>query len=87
MPLDYKSAIISVTTVATLIKPNFDIEYLSVSSEDGDFYVRIKDESGWGDWIKVVAGVEFADEFDATSIEIKSATGTVNVDYYLRGDR
>lgn len=87
MPLDYKAATISVTTAATLVKPNFDIGYISVSSEDGDFYVRIKDESGWGDWIKIVAGVEFSDEFEANAIEIKSASGTINVDYYLRGER
>jgi hypothetical protein len=87
MPLDYKSATISVTTAGTVVDPNFDIDYFSVSSESGDFLFRLKDESGWGDWVSVAAGIAFEDTFKANQIEMKAATGTVSVDYYLKGNR
>ena len=87
MAADYKSEEISVTVTATTIDPNFDIEKLSILPVDGDILFRIKDESGWGDWIPVSSGIAFDEDFPCNKIQIKSATGTVTVQYFLKGER
>ena len=87
MANNYKSASISVTTSATQISPGWDIESLSVLPTDGDISVRLKNKNGWGDWIPVVEDVALNIEVECFRVEIKSQSGTVAVDYFLKGDK
>lgn len=87
MALDYKSEEISVTTDGTTITPEFDIQKVSLYAVDGNILFRIKDESGWGDYIPLNSGYSFDESFDCSRIEIKSISGTVKVQYFLKGER
>lgn len=87
MPLDYKSEEISVDTDGTVITPGFDIRNFSVFAVDGNILFRMKDESGWGDWVPLNSGSSFEERFDCSRIHIKSSSGTVAVQYFIKGDR
>lgn len=87
MALDYKAAQISVTVDETILTPSFGIAVFSIYAVDGAILFRLKDESGWGDWIPLNSGGVFDGRFDCTRIALKSSTGTVVVQYFLQGER
>jgi hypothetical protein len=80
----YKAATVSVTDSDwTEIYPDFDIQVLSVYSEDGAFNLQVKQDGSYGDSVKVYKGLAFNDEISANRIRIKSLSGTLNISYYL----
>ena len=84
MSVKYKADSISVTTEVTEIDPVFDVGALSVLPTDGDILFRIYDTEGWGDWITVPKNIPFDAKLECSKFQIKSATGTVAVNYFTQ---
>ena len=83
---DYKAATINVDTNGTELNPSFDIENWSVYTAGGNFTVEVSTVAGvWGDAIPGISGIGLSMSIACQRIRIKSAVGTIAVNYVING--
>ncbi len=87
MEARYVSDSITVTTVGTKFKPDFDIKKFSFYSESGNYKVRFRCGKEWGPWINGFPYVEMSDELPCIEIEVKAVSESIQLHYYIRGER
>lgn len=87
MAVDYLSGEIQINTTPHAFSPAFDVSRFSFFSDEGDYYIQLKDESGWGDWIPGLKDIETGDDFPCRNIRVKSKVGTITLRYYIKGTR
>lgn len=82
----YKSDVITVTTSATTITPTgFDMNFVSIYPTTGSVEFRVMNQGVFGDWIQVPQDTAFEGEFEGSKIEIRSESGSVSVNYFIKG--
>lgn len=80
----YVAATVNVDTDGVVINPDFDIHDWSVYSPSGAFTVEVFTDS-YGDAIPGFSGISLSAQIDCQRLRIKSATGTIAVSYYVKG--
>jgi hypothetical protein len=87
MQTHYLSDSVSVNTTGIKLKPSFDIKKFAFYTEDGNYLVRMRCMEIWGPWIHGFPYVEMSDEMPCVEIEIKAVASTIQLYYYIRGEK
>lgn len=87
MQTHYLADSIAISTSGKKFKPSFDIKKFAFYTEDGNYIVRIRCGDTWGPWINGFPYVEMSDDMACIEIEIKALSGTIQIYYFIRGEK